>query len=252
MDVDQVPRRPDIERAPVPPPAVPPVPPPVPTPARARRSPAVTLALVAGILVVALAGAFLLVSTGLERLNPFRNGVVQETTVDRSGPAVLKAVTDMGEFRAASGYYELVVDVEKDVSYVPSFLAGQRVLFVAAGSVDVGVDLRGLGAGSVVVDTARTRATITLPKPVLSAPRVDVDRSYIYSRERGLVDRVRDAVGGASGDEKELYALASRRLSEAAAATGELTTRAEGNTRAMLQGLLRPLGFAEVTVVFTG
>lgn len=249
MDVDQVPPRPAVERAPVPPPSEQPAAQPS---GRARRSPAVTLALVAGILVVALSAAFLLVTSGLERLNPFRDGVVQQTTVDRSGPAVLKAVTDLGEFRAASGYYELVVDVEKDVSYVPSFLAGQRVLFVAAGSVDVGVDLRGLGEGSIVVDAARTGATITLPKPALSTPRVDVDRSYVYSRERGVVDRVRDAVGGGPAQEKELYSLASRRLSEAAAATGELTTRAETNTRAMLQGLLRPLGFTRVTVVFTG
>lgn len=251
MDVDQVPPRPVVERAPVPP-APQPAPQPALPPARARRSPAVTLALVVGVLVVALSAAFLLVTSGLERLNPFRDGVVQQTTVDRSGPAVLRAVTDLGEFRAASGYYELVVDVEKDVSYVPSFLAGRRVLFVAAGSVDVGVDLRGLGEGSIVVDATRTGATITLPKPVLSTPRVDVDRSYVYSRESGVLDKVRDAVGGGPTEEKELYSLASRRLAEAAAATGELTTRAETNTRAMLQGLLRPLGFTRVTVVFTG
>jgi hypothetical protein len=212
----------------------------------------VVAALVVGILAVAGALSLNLVSGAFERLNPFRNGIVQQRTVDRSGPAVLKAITDLGEFRAASGYYELVVDVEKGVDYVPSFLAGRRVLFVAAGSVDASVDLRGLGNGAVSVDDGRTSATITLPKPRLSEPRVDVERSYVYDERRGLADRIRDAVGGSEGDEKELYALASKRLAEAATATGELPSRAEANTRAMLQGLLRPLGFTDVTVTFTG
>ncbi len=223
-----------------------------PDPGRRGLPRGVGLALVAGILVVAGAVSLNLVSSALERLNPFRNGVVQETTVDRSGPVVLQAITDMGSFRAASGYYELVVDVEKDVEYVPSVLAGQRVLFVAAGTVEVGVDLRDLDPSKVTVDPARTTAAITLPRPRLSEPRIDVERSYIYSRERGLVDRLRGAVGSGSDDEKELYGLASRRLAEAAQATGELTARGEANTRAMLEGLLRSLGYTDITVTFAG
>ena len=35
-----------------------------------------------------------------------------------------------------------------------------------------------------------------------------------------------------------------------ASQSGELTTRAETNTRTMLQGLLRSLGYTQVTVAF--
>ena len=188
----------------------------------------------------------------VERLNPFRNGVIQQRSIDRSGPAVLKAISDMGEFRAASGYYEVVVDVEQDVKPLPSFLAGERVLFVAAGTVDVAVDLRDLGPGAVTVNADRTAATITLPRPELTKPSLDLDRSYVYSHQRGLIDRLRGAVtDNPSADQRQLYTLASKRLAEAAAATKELPTRGETNTRAMLQGLLRSLGFADVTVTFT-
>ena len=198
-----------------------------------------------------MAAGFSLMAGAVERLNPFRNGVIQQRTVDRSGPAVLKAISDMGEFRAASGYYELVVDVEKAVDPLPSFLAGERVLFVAAGTVDVAVDLRTLGPGAVTVNEDRTAATINLPRPTLSKPRLDVERSYIYSHQRGLIDRLRGAVSdNPTADERQLYTLASQRLGEAAAATNELTTRGEANTRAMLQGLLRSLGFTDVTVTF--
>jgi hypothetical protein len=202
------------------------------------------------VLGIATALSANLVMGGLANLNPFKNGFIQQRTIDRSGPAVLKAVTDLGTLQAASGYYEIVIDVQKSVDNVPSFLAGRRVLFVAAGTVDATVDLRGLGAGAVTVDGSRTAATITLPKPRLSQPTLDLKRSYVYDEQRGLFDRIRDAVSGSPDDEKQLYTLAQQRLTQAAQANDELVNRAEANARGVLQGLLRPLGFTDVTVTF--
>jgi hypothetical protein len=160
---------------------------------------------------------------------------------------VLQAVNDLGRFEAASGYYEVVIDVEHSTAHVPSFLSGRRVLFVAAGDVDVSVDLAGLGAGAVTVDQARTSAKIVLPKPVLSPARLDLQHSRVYSEEQGLFDRLR---GSGTEDMQEVYTAATKRLNEAASQTGELTTRAEANTQAMLQRLLKSLGFTDVTVTF--
>jgi Protein of unknown function (DUF4230) len=205
---------------------------------------------IVAVLTVAAALSANLVMGGLANLNPFKNGLIQQRTIDRSGPAVLKAVTDLGTLQSASGYYEIVIDVQKSVDNLPSFLAGRRTLFVAAGTVDATVDLRGLGTGAVTVDRARTAATIRLPKPKLSQPSLDLKRSYVYDEQRGLIDRIRDAVSGSPDDEKQLYTLASQRLTQAAQANDELVNRAEANTRGVLQGLLRPLGFTEVTVTF--
>ncbi len=198
-------------------------------------------------LIVAMGLATGFVIRALGDANPFKNGFVTQRTVDRSGPAVLKAVNDLGRFQAASGYYEVVIDVERGTDNVPSFLSGSRVLFVAAGNVDVSVDLAALNTGAVTVDSDRTSATITLPKPKLAPARLDLARSYVYSEEQGLIDRLR---GGGSENMKTVYDLATKRLDQAASQSGELTTRAEENTRGMLQGLLRSLGFTDVTVTF--
>ena len=203
---------------------------------------------VVALLIVAMGLATSFVIRALGDANPFKNGIVTQTTVDRSGPAVLKAVNDLGSFQAASGYYEVVIDVEKSVSNVPSFLAGSRVLFVAAGTVDVSVNLAKLSGGAVTVNDARTSATITLPKPTLAPARLDLSRSYVYSEEKGLFDRLR---GGGAEDMQGVYTLASKRLDQAARQSDELTTRAETNTRAMLQGLLRSLGYTDVRINFT-
>jgi hypothetical protein len=202
---------------------------------------------VVGVLIVAMGLSVGFVIRALGEANPFKNGFVTQRTVDRSGPAVLKAVNDLGRFQAASGYYEVVVDVEHGTDNVPSFLSGNRVLFVAAGNVDVSVDLATLGKGAVTVDSTRTSATVTLPKPKLAPARLDLNRSYVYSEEQGLIDRLR---GGSSQNMKVVYDLATKRLDQAAGQTGELTTRAEANTRGMLEGLLRSLGFTQVTVTF--
>ncbi|MGF1645660.1 MAG: DUF4230 domain-containing protein [Kineosporiaceae bacterium] len=189
------------------------------------------------------------------RLDPFAGPVIEERTVDRSGPAVLAALSDVGEYRAAAGYYEVVVDLETEVTPLPSFLAGERVLFVAAGSVDAAVDFAALDEDAVEVDQARRSARIELPPPELGEASLDLDRSYVAGRDRGLFDRVRDAFGdGASGpgeDDSALYLTAERRISEAAGESDELTERARDNTRSMLESLLGSLGFTEVEVVFT-
>ena len=209
-------------------------------------------AVVAGLLVIVLAGGLTVMAGAVERLNPFHNGVIQRRTIDRSGPAVLKAINDMGEFHAASGYYEVVIDVEHDVHPLPSFLAGERVLFVGAGTVDVAVDFRDLGPGAVTVNADRTTATIKLPPPELTKPSLDVSRSYLASDQRGLFDRLHGALSDNPGaDQRQLYTLASKRIAQAATATTDLQTRGETNTRGMLQGLLRSLGFTDVTVTFT-
>jgi Protein of unknown function (DUF4230) len=226
-------------------------PPSSPQPERRGGMPrSIIAAIVVGVLIVSCAVALNITTGALGKLNPFRNGLVHEQTIDRSSPAVLKAISDLGQFEAASGYYQLVVDVEKDIKLVPSFLAGQRELFIAAGTVPVGVDLRGLGGGAVQVSQDRTSATITLPKPTLGQPTLDLAHSYIYSQQRGAINRLGDAVGNGSTDQQQLYTLASQRLTQAAQQTNDLTTRAQTNTRAMLQGLLRSLGFTDVTVNF--
>ena len=177
--------------------------------------------------------------------NPFK-----ETTVDRTGPAVLRSVRNLHDFRAASGHFQVIVDVERDTRFVPSAIKGERVLFVAVGSVDAGVDFTGLGEDAVDVSGDRRSVTLELPHATFRDPELDFDRSYVYDRDRGAVDRLQSLFGSDPGDDSELYRLAEARLAEAARNGSGLLARAEQNTRLMLEGLLRALGFTKVEIVF--
>ena len=175
--------------------------------------------------------------------NPFA-----EKTVDRSQPALLRSIRDLREFRAATGNFQVIVDIERDTA-LPAAILGERTLFLAAGSVDAVVDFSKLGRDRVVVSDDRRRATITLPAPTLSRPRLDVSRSRVYDRDRGLLNRIGEVFSDGD-DQRELYVAAERKLTAAAAQRSGIRRRAEVNTRAMLRTLLRSLGFTSVTVRF--
>ena len=71
----------------------------------------------------------------------------------------------------------------------------------------------------------------------------------MFSRERGLLDRLGSVLSDNPTSERELYRLAQAKM-QAAAASSDLAARAEQNTRAMLESMLRSLGYTQVTVTF--
>ncbi|MDX3382574.1 DUF4230 domain-containing protein [Streptomyces niveiscabiei] len=170
-------------------------------------------------------------------------------TQDRTGPALLQSIQDMSRYEGASGNFQVVVDLEKDAKFLPDSIRGSRTLYVGAGTVDAYVDLGKVGDKDVTVDEDRTTATLRLPHARLATPALDPDRSYAVSKQRGLLDRLGDFFSGNPNSEQAVQKLAVRHIGEAARQS-ELTARAETNTTGMLKGLLRSLGFKEVTVSY--
>jgi hypothetical protein len=199
---------------------------------------------VAGLLVVAAMG----VPSLRDLLPSFPNPFATET-VDRSGPAVLKSLRDLSEYRAASGHFEVIVDLEKDTK-LPSGILGERVLFVGVGEVDATVDFARLDEDAVTVSDNRRSARIELPTPALSDARLDLERSYVYDRDLGVLNEIGQLFQDERNVEREVYLLAEDKLEAAARGEGGLPARARENTREMLTSLLRALGFRRIQVVF--
>ena len=203
-------------------------------------------------LVAAVAGLALLVPIGFgiaDAVDRWMPDPPATQTVDRSPAALLLAMRDIADFHAASGTYQVLVDVEHDSPYLPPMISGERSTLFATGSVDARVDFSGLGPGAITMSDDRRSATITLPAPTLTSATLDPAQTRIVGRERGLVQRVEDAVSDNPRDDSELYRMAAAKL-DAAAAQSDLTTRAADNTRAMLTGLAQGLGYETVTVNF--
>lgn len=220
-------------------------PPPAPPPPFRRRgvlrwvllAVAVVLVLVTVVVVARVAGALSSVAAPAEE------------TVDRSQPVLLTSLQDLSRYQAAQGTFQVVVDLETDNRFLPSVIAGERTLFVAAGTVESYVDFSGLADDALTVSEDRTSVSIELARPQLDEPDLDLEASYVFAEERGIVDRFESLFGDDDERLRRLYVLAEDRIGEAAGES-ELVERAEANTVAMLTGLLGALGFSTVEVVF--
>ncbi|MDQ4132725.1 MAG: DUF4230 domain-containing protein [Actinomycetota bacterium] len=197
-----------------------------------------------GAVVLLVAGAGLIGGVLPSIPNPFGS-----ESVDRSQPPLLQSLVELTNYQAASANFQVIVDTEKDAQFLPSVIRGERTVFVAAGHVDAGVDFSRLDERSVSVSEDRRTATIALPPPALFEPHLDAEQSRVVSRERGVLDRLGSVFSDTPTSERPLVLAAEEKLRGAAAAS-DLRLQAEQNTRRMLEGMLRSLGFTQVNVTF--
>ena len=164
---------------------------------------------------------------------------------------MLKSIENLRDFRAASGHFEVIVDVEQDARFVPSKIKGERVLFVAIGSVDAGVDFSGLEDGAVDVsdDAQPSRSSCRRPPSASPSSTSSAPTSTTATAARSTGSSRCSAT--TPGVQRELYPLAEEKLANAARDGSGLLARAERNTRLMLEGPApRSLGFTRVDVRF--
>lgn len=207
------------------------------------------LVLAAGIVAGVLAGLKdelrdAVVRVLLDDLNPFTT-----SEVDHSTEPVLLGMRDLARFVAADAEYEVLVDLEQDVRYLPGWLAGSRLALVVNGSVESYVDFSDLDPGAIEVSDDGTAVTVTVPAPQLADPRVDLAASHALSEDRGLVDRVGDLFDSNTDVRQEALAQGADKIATAAEESG-LTERARENTTKTLEVLVRSFGYETVTVEF--
>jgi hypothetical protein len=177
--------------------------------------------------------------------NPFRT-----TTTVRSEPPLLKSITSLSRYEAASGSFQVVVELSNQTAFLPSFIAGSQTLFIGVGTDIAYVDFGHL-KGSAIRVTAGHAVTITLPKAHLEPAVLNVGQSYVFAQQQGLINRVANFFSGNPNSQQEVYILAQRRIQYAARASS-LLADAQRNTAAMLTGMLTSLGFRHITVDYSG
>ena len=195
------------------------------------------VALVAGIAVAGVVGFQLLDS-------PFTT-----TTKDHSPPPVLTELRDLSDFHAAQAQFEVTLDLEKDVKYIPSAIAGERVQFLGIGTVDAVVDFNSIGNGAIRVSDDNKSVVVTLPTPYAMKPVLDHDQSHVMNRDRGLLNRLGGIFDDNPTSEATLYDAAMSKMADSASQT-DLIERAQAHTTYMLTGMLKAMGFEKIDIVF--
>ncbi len=192
--------------------------------------------------------ALLLVLAAVHLLPQLRNPFATTTTIT-SGPVLLKSITPLSRYEAASGNFQVVVDLSEHTSFIPSFIAGSETLFIGDGAVIAYVDFSKLNRSSITVSQSRSTVTIRLPAAQLEPAVLNVSQSYVFAEQQGLFNRVASFFAGNPNSQQAVYIAAAQRI-ETAARRSQLTADAERNTRAMLDGMLSSLGFSHITILF--
>ena len=194
-------------------------------------------ALVAGLVAAGIVGFQLLHS-------PFTT-----VTKDHSPPPVLTELRNLSDFHAAQAQFEVTLDLEKDVKYVPSAIAGERVQFVGVGTVDAVVDFSALGSGGVTISKDAKSVVVTLPSAYAMDPVLDHKQSHVMNRDRGLLNRVAGLFNDSPTSEAPLYKAAMGKMADAAKQT-DLLDRAQEHTTFVLTNMLKSMGFERIDINF--
>jgi hypothetical protein len=192
--------------------------------------------------------AGLLVLSAVHLLPQLRNPFAT-TTTERSGPVLLKSITALSRYEAASGAFQVVIDLSTHTSFIPSFLDGSDTLFIGQGTEIAYVNFGLLNGKAIRMSPDRTAVTVDLPSAQLEPAVLNVSQSYVYAEQQGLLNRIGNFFSGNPNSQQEVYILAQRKI-ETAAKQSPLLAEAEKNTTGMLDGMLHSLGFQQVTVNF--
>ncbi len=174
------------------------------------------------VLIVILAAVHLLP----QLRNPFTT-----TTTVRSGPAVLKSITALSRYEAASGNYQVVVDLSTHTAFLPSFIAGQPDAVHRRRqrhrATSASARLKG---SALTMNAARTAVTVRLPAAQLEPAALNVGQSYVYAEQQGLLNRVTTFFSGNPNSQQAVYIAAQQKIQNAAVHSG-LAADAERNTQ---------------------
>ena len=196
---------------------------------------ALILAVAIVVLGVALGVGLARYGSALPLLGPIFGEARTQTT---TSPVVVEGFRDLDQLATVRWTESVVVTKETGGNAIKKTLTGEKVVLVATGEVQAGVDLSSIKDEDVQVGENRVR--IKLPEPELLGSSLDEEKTKLYDRDQGLL-RLRpddDLV-------KEARIEAEDKILAAANENGIRDT-AEQNAESTIRTFAKTLGFEEV------
>jgi len=193
--------------------------------------------LIGAILTFGLLGALLWTYTGvglLHLLGLFRSGKIQ---INTDQPTIVRQIQQLQRLETVSYTMDKIISGERNNSYFPQPLAGERLLLIVHGEVIAGVNLATLNPRDVIINARDI--SLRLPKAEIFSTRLDNAKTRVYSRDTGVFSIPDPNL------ETRVRQEAERQLHDAAVNDGILKT-ADENARQTITTLLTGLGFTRI------
>ena len=193
------------------------------------------LALVIVVLGVALGVGLARFGETLPLVGPLLGEKPPRTT---TGPVVVEGIRELDQLATVRWTESVPVTKESGGDLLDRLFSGEKVLVIATGNVEAGVDLGDIHKGDVSVDG--DTVTINLPEAEILSASLDEEKTRVYDRDFSPLNfRPDDDLV----EEARLRAV--KKIAASARENGILDT-AEGNAEDSIHAFVTTLGFEEV------
>jgi hypothetical protein len=191
------------------------------------------LALVIVVLAVALGVGLARYGSSLPIVGPLLGEKPPRTT---TGPVVVEGIQELDQLATVRWTESVPVTRETGGDILDRLFDGERVLVIATGEVEAGIDLGDIGKDDVSVNS--DTVTIDLPEPEILSASLDEEKTRVYDRDFSPLNvRPDDLV-----EEARLQAVEKIRD----ARENKILDTAEHNAEDSVRAFVTTLGFEEV------
>jgi len=193
------------------------------------------LALVIIVLGVALGVGLARFGSSLPIVGPLLGEKPPRTT---TGPVVVEGIQELDQLATVRWTESVLITRETGGNILDRLFSGEKVIVIATGEVEAGVDLGDIDKDQVSVNG--DSVTIDLPEPEILSASLDEERTRVYDRDFSPLNVRPD------DDLVERARLRAVEKIEDAARENEILATAERNAEDGIRAFVTTLGFDEV------
>jgi len=193
------------------------------------------LALVIIVLGVALGVGLARFGSSLPIVGPLLGEKPPRTT---TGPVVVEGIQELDQLATVRWTESVLITRETGGNILDRLFSGEKVIVIAIGEVEAGVDLGDIDKDQVSVNG--DSVTIDLPEPEILSASLDEERTRVYDRDFSPLNVRPD------DDLVERARLRAVEKIEDAARENEILATAERNAEDGIRAFVTTLGFDEV------
>ncbi len=167
--------------------------------------------------------------------------ITGEGEFTRLGPVTAQSLRELSALTTIEIIQYTTIEKGDDRGWLNWATGDQISMFVVA-TIGAGVDLEEVGDDDILADPETGEAVIRLPAAEITYIAPDTEATHVYNRETGVFTK-------GDPDLERSARLAAEEVLVTQALDAGLLDRAEERAVSVIEGLVRSLGYTDVTVV---
>lgn len=102
----------------------------------------------------------------------------------------MQGIQKLDELATVRFNESVVITKESGGKGIRQLLTGEKLILIAEGDVETGVDLSSMASSDVRIDDKNKSVTIDLPQPQVFSASLDNKHTRVYDRDLGLMPRI--------------------------------------------------------------